>query len=164
MMHIAFLRGINVGGKAVLPMQALASAFTAAGAQAVQTYIQSGNVLFQSESPEPVVAVVTRQIAAAYGYPGRIVLRSVQDLRTTYQNNPFADAPAASLHVYFLAGQPAPEAVAALDPRRSPGDSFLVCGRDIYLHLPQGMAATSLTMLTSTASCRPSARPGTGTR
>ncbi len=145
MTHVALLRGINVGGKAKLPMQELVAIFAAAGAGNVRTYIQSGNVVFESDAPEPVVEAVTREIAALYGYPGRIVLRSAAELLAAYGSNPFAGVLAETLHVYFLADEPAPAAVEALDPERSPGDTFVVRGREVYLKLPQGMARTKLT-------------------
>jgi uncharacterized protein (DUF1697 family) len=145
MTHVALLRGINVGGKAKLPMNELAAIFTAAGAHGVRTYIQSGNVVFEADAAEPVVEAVTRQIATSYGYPGRIVLRSADEMRKAYARNPFAGAPLELLHVYFLADMPAAAAIKALDSERSPGDSFAVVGREVYLHMPQGMARTKLT-------------------
>jgi uncharacterized protein (DUF1697 family) len=104
-------------------------------------------VLFQSPLPESIIAQVTREIARIHGYPGRIVLRSAAELKAAYKANPFvkAGAPHEMLNVYFLADQPEPAAVKALDPDRSPGDSFVVKGREIFLHLPQGMARTKLT-------------------
>jgi len=144
-MHLALLRGINVGGKAILPMKDLAAIFAAAGATAVQTYIQSGNVVFEAADPEAVAARVTAEIAARFAYPGRIVLRSAGELAAAYRANPFDGAPIETLHVYFLADRPTPAAVESLDPNRSSGDSFLVQGRDIFLHLPNGMARTKLT-------------------
>ena len=148
MTHLALLRGINVGGKAVLPMKELSAIFTAVGASNVRTYIQSGNVLFDSDAPEPVIEAVTKQIAAVYRYPGRIVLRSAAELVKAYKSNPFMTDSLASvdpLNVYFLADKPDAAAVKSLDPDRSPGDTFIVRGREIYLHLPQGMARTKLT-------------------
>ena len=147
MTHLALLRGINVGGKASLPMKELAGLFAAAGAASVRTYIQSGNVIFRAADPALVTAAVTAEVARIYGYPGRIVLRSAEELRGAYTSNPFqkAGAPVETLHLYFLADSPAPAAVMALDPDRSPGDSFAVVGRDIFLHLPNGMARTKLT-------------------
>ncbi len=147
MTHIALLRGINVGGKARLPMRDLIAIFESAGATNVRTYIQSGNVVFTSHAPEPLVAAVTAEIAARFGYPGRIVLRSARALREAYAANPFAQpgGPEDPLHVYFLADQPTQAAVDALDHARSPGDSFAVLNREVYLHLPNGMARTRLT-------------------
>ncbi len=145
MKYVALLRGINVGGKAKLPMKELAAIFQAAGASAVETYIQSGNVVFEASAAEDCVIAVTAEITRVYGYPGRIVLRSTEDLRTAYRLNPFVGAAEESLHVYFLADWPGQAAVQGLDAKRSPGDSFVVKGRDIYLHLPHGMARTKLT-------------------
>ena len=147
MTHLALLRGINVGGKAKLPMKELVAIFAAAGAVNIRTYIQSGNVLFESPIPEPLIAQVTTEIARIYGYPGRIVLRSAVELTAAFKANPFekAGASAETMHVYFLADKPDPVATRALDPDRSPGDSFVVKNREIYLHLPNGMARTKLT-------------------
>lgn len=145
MTYLALLRGINVGGKARLPMKDLAAIFRAAGAENIRTYIQSGNVLFASPTPELLIAAVTGQIAAQFGYPGRIVLRSADELCNAYTFNPFAGEPAKFLHVYFLADWPSETAVAGLDPNRSPGDTFAVRNREVYLHLPNGMARTKLT-------------------
>ena len=146
-MYLALLRGINVGGKASLPMKELAAIFAAAGAGEVKTYIQSGNVVFAAEDAAGVVERVTAEIKRVYGYPGRIVLRAGDELRKAYAANPFAraGAPEDSLHVYFLADKPSGAAVRGLDPERSPGDSFAVVGREVFLHLPQGMARTKLT-------------------
>jgi uncharacterized protein (DUF1697 family) len=147
MTHVALLRGINVGGKGKLPMKELAAIFAAVGAREVRTYIQSGNVVFVADAAEPVVEAVTKEIAATYGYPGRIVLRSGEELRKAFESNPFVRAGAAAerLHVYFLADLPDAAAVKGLDAERSPGDSFAVVGREVYLHMPQGMARTKLT-------------------
>ena len=145
MTYIALLRGINVGGKAALPMRDLVRIFKTAGATGVETYIQSGNVVFTHEDAEACVAQATKAVAERFGYPGRIVLRSAEEMRAAYEANPFAGAPAETLHVYFLADWPLAADGEALDPDRSPGDSFAVVGREVYLHLPGGMARTKLT-------------------
>lgn len=145
--YVALLRGINVGGKAKLPMIQLAAIFEEAGAKEVRTYIQSGNVLSEASDEAAMVSAVTREIAARYGYPGKIVLRSGAELQAAMENNPFAGAgvPAETLHVYFLNDFPDAAAVKGLDANRSPGDSFVVRAREVYLHLPNGMARTKLT-------------------
>ena len=147
MTHLALLRGINVGGKGKLPMRELSAIFAEAGASNIRTYLQSGNVLFESLLPEPLIAVVTSEIARIYGYPGRIVLRSAAELMAAFKSNPFEKTGAAheTLHVYFLADKPDAGAVKGLDADRSPGDSFVVRNREVYLHLPNGMARTKLT-------------------
>jgi uncharacterized protein (DUF1697 family) len=67
MMAVALLRGINVGGKNLLPMKALADIFADAGCAEVKTYIQSGNVLFRSSARADVAAAVRAAIEAQFG-------------------------------------------------------------------------------------------------
>jgi uncharacterized protein (DUF1697 family) len=130
-------------------MKELSAIFAAAGALEVRTFIQSGNVIFATEpqAAPQILAAVTLEIARVYGYPGRMVLRTAPELRLAFNANPFvqAGAPLSTLNIYFLADHPDPKAVKALDPDRSPGDSFVVLGREIYLQLPSGMARTKLT-------------------
>ena len=119
MKYVALLRGINVGGKARLPMRELAAIFTASGATSVATYIQSGNVVCEAPAAQACVDAVSAEIARVYGYPGRIVLRSAEELRRACDSNPFAtaeDAQVDALHLYFLANMPGKTAVASLDP------------------------------------------------
>jgi uncharacterized protein (DUF1697 family) len=147
--HVALLRGINVGGRNSLPMKALAAMVEAAGASDVRTYIQSGNVIFSATSevagrlPETVGAAIVER----FGFRAAVVTRSAGELRAIAEANPFLErgADPATLHVVFLAEEPAAERVAALDPRRSPPDELKVRGREIYLRCPNGFGRTKLT-------------------
>jgi uncharacterized protein (DUF1697 family) len=147
--YVALLRGINVGGKNKVPMPDLVEMFTEAGCSNVRTYIQSGNVVFSvaPKSAKRVPDLVSRRIADRFGYRVPVVLRTVDEFRQVAVSNPFlqSDCDANSLHVGFLADLPDPRDVAALDPKRSPGDSFTMRGQEIYLCLPNGVARTKLT-------------------
>ncbi|MBZ0117179.1 MAG: DUF1697 domain-containing protein [Sandaracinaceae bacterium] len=66
--HIAFLRGINVGGKRSLPMKHLAAIFEAAGGEDVRTYIQSGNVVFRTRRAAGLAERVTENIEEQFGF------------------------------------------------------------------------------------------------
>lgn len=147
--YLALLRGINLGGKNKLPMKDLRDMFVEAGSDDVQTYIQSGNVIFRAD---PSVAaglpvVIAAQIAERFGYRTPVLLRTAEQLRDVVVNNPFLQAGAAeeSLHVMFLADLPSPRQVDGLDPDRSPPDRFIVRGQEIYLQLPRGVANSKLT-------------------
>jgi uncharacterized protein (DUF1697 family) len=147
--YVALLRGINVGGKNKLPMADLAAIFSDLGATNVRTYIQSGNVLFAAspEAASGLPAAVAAAIEARLGLRVPVVLRSASELEAAIEANPFlaAGVSAEQLHVAFLADVPAAERVAALDAARSAPDAFEVRGREVYLHLPNGVARTKLT-------------------
>lgn len=146
---VALLRGINVGGKNSLPMRDLAALFTDAGAAAVETYIQSGNVVFDApaRAEARIAAAVKKGIVAGFGFDVPIVLRSADELAAIARANPFLEAgrDPKTLHVVFLADAPSRAKLATLDPARSPPDELMVRGRDVFLHLPNGMGRTKLT-------------------
>jgi uncharacterized protein (DUF1697 family) len=145
--HVALLRGINVGGRNKLPMSDLRDLFIEAGCRDVQTWIQSGNVLFQAE---PGIAAslsdtVTKRIAERFRYRVPVVLRATEEMRDVIRHNPWQGIAEDELHVLFLADEPAAGQVDRLDPDRSPPDAFILQGREIYLRLPKGMGRTKLT-------------------
>ncbi len=146
--NVALLRGLNVGGKNRMPMTALTQMFVEAGCTNVRTYIQSGNVIFKATQSrlEKLPAVIAKNIAESFGYKTPVVLRTVEQIGETVENNPFlkAGADENELHVYFLANAPDARGIASLDPARSSPDAFLVRGRDVYLKMPNGMARTKL--------------------
>lgn len=145
--YVALLRGINVGGKNVLPMKELARLFAEAGAADVRTYIQSGNVVFRAGAK--VVATLAGCVGDAirreFGFVSPVILRSADELRLALERNPFSNEDSERLHVMFLRDEPKPERVAQLDPHRSPPDRFAVLGREVYLHLPGGVGKSKLT-------------------
>ena len=146
---VALLRGINVGGRNVLPMRELSSMCVELGCREVQTYIQSGNVVFRASPelarrfPEELATLIERRTRLRVP----VVLRSATELAAITRSNPFirTGADPGTLHVMFLADEPGPGAVAALDPERSPPDRFVVAAREIYLHCPNGVARSKLT-------------------
>jgi uncharacterized protein (DUF1697 family) len=147
-MSLALLRGINLGGKNVLPMKDLQRIFLDAGCSDVQTYIQSGNVIFRAPLRvlQNLPSSVTSLIAERFGYQIPVVLRTAEQLADAIAGNPFVKpgADLKPLHVMFLADQPTAQAAAKLDPDRSPPDTFVVRNREVYLHLPNGVGKSKL--------------------
>lgn len=147
--YVALLRGINVGGKNKLPMKDLAELLTEIGCHGVQTYIQSGNALFDAPTrvAKTVPTALSERIAARFKLTVPVVLRTSAELASVARSNPFLRAGGQTdlLHVMFLAEVPSPERVASLDPQRSAPDAFALRGRDLYLSLPNGAGNTKLT-------------------
>jgi len=147
--YVALLRGINVGGKNLLPMKELAVMFVKAGCGDVVTYIQSGNVVFSAR--DKVVAglggTIAKQVEERFGMRVPVVLRSAAEIKAVVRGNSFLKSGANedTLHVCFLADQPAKDLVEGLDAGRSAPDTFAVVGREIYMQLVNGMSGTKLT-------------------
>jgi uncharacterized protein (DUF1697 family) len=147
--HVALLRGINVGGKNMLPMKELAGMFVAAGCGDVTTYIQSANVVFSANTK--VVAglglVIAARVEERFGLRVPVVLRTAGEMEAVVRGNPFLKAGASdeTLHVCFLADLPDADKVAGLDAGRSAPDAFALVGREIYMRLLKGVSGTKLT-------------------
>ena len=148
-MHVALLRGVNVGGANKLAMSDLRAIFESAGCSRVETIIQSGNVVFAAPAAllGNLASIVAAEIKRRFGVTTPVILRSGAEMRAILEGNPFlaAGVDPALLHVMCLASRPGKDEIAALDPHRSPPDEFVVRERDIYLHLPNGVARSKLT-------------------
>jgi uncharacterized protein (DUF1697 family) len=147
--HIALLRGVNVGGKNRLAMADLGAAFERAGCSGVRTYIQSGNVVFEAAkaAARKAAGAVGAILREEYGIDSPVIVRTAKEFAGVISSVPFrgAQADAGSLHVAFLAAKPGAARGAALVPDRSPGDVYRLVGREVYLHLPNGVAKTKIT-------------------
>jgi uncharacterized protein (DUF1697 family) len=142
--HVALLRGINVGGRNVVPMAELRTALAELGLENVRTLIQSGNVVFESSSKAGLAERIAGAVDDAFGVRPGVVLRTPAELEDVVRSSPFADT--AKLHVVFLEKAPRAAAARALDPDRSPPDAFALVRRDLYVHLPSGAGRTKLTI------------------
>jgi uncharacterized protein (DUF1697 family) len=145
---VALLRGVNVGGKAKVPMPELRSLVSELGLEDVTTYIQSGNVVFRTgASANDVAGRIERAIAAGFGLDVTVIVRTPAQLRAVAKGNPFLadESDPLKLHVVFLRERPPAGAGSRLDPERSPPDRFHLRGRELYLHLPNGAGRSKLT-------------------
>lgn len=147
--HVALLRGINVGGKHILPMAELVHMFEEAGAVGVRTYIQSGNVVFSATptAAKRLVRRVEETIQKERGFEARIMTRTCEEVADVARRNPLVTTACDPKrhHVGFLAEAPDPARIAGLDPHRSPGDRFVVSGDVIYVHYSESVRDSKLT-------------------
>ena len=133
-------------------MKNLVAIFEAAGCADVITYIQSGNVVFKAGAALAKTLPAALEVAILERAKLRVpvTIRSAAALSEIAKGNPFltrrgAGAATDPLYVSFAAAAPSADKVAALDPKRSPPDEFVVKGREIYLRLPNGVGKTKLT-------------------
>ncbi len=146
--YIALLRGINVGGNNKLPMKSLTELLQNLGLQQVKTYIQSGNVVFQSERND--VPALEKEISAAiqavHGFAPAIFILDVQTLQAALAANPFPEGEAEpkSLHLFFLDGIPQNPDLAALEAIKKENERFQLIDKVFYLHAPDGIGRSKL--------------------
>ena len=144
--QIALLRGINVGGKHSLPMSELTAVVESRGGTNVRTYIQSGNVVFESSTPwgTAEVADLGRAIFAAKGFAPHILLLGAEEFRAAIAANPYASAEGKSLHFYFLAAIPKAPDLERLGRLKAASERFSLIGRVFYLLAPDGVGRSRL--------------------
>ena len=152
---VALLRSVNVGGRNRVPMADLRTMVEALGFGSVETYVQSGNLVFTgSGRPATVAASIHEGIAGTFGLDIAVLVRSGGQLARILESNPFA-APGVdpkTVHVTFLAGPPAPERLEGLARSAADAhadgsfgdDTFEVAGTDVFLHCPGGYGSTKL--------------------
>jgi uncharacterized protein (DUF1697 family) len=142
--YVALLRGINVGGRNKLPMADLRTLVTDLGHTDVSTYVQSGNLILSSPKAAAVVGRgIEQAITRELGLDVTVIMRTRPQLAKVATANPF-DGDDTYVHVVFLADQPSAGKVRTLDPDRSPPDEFLVRGKEIYVHYPNGSGRSKL--------------------
>ena len=104
---IALLRGINVGGRNILPMKELTRELEKIGCSNVQTYIQSGNVVFQSSvtRADSLAKRISQAILKSHGFRPGVMVLSAKEVEDAASSNPFpnAEVDPKSLHLFFLA-------------------------------------------------------------
>jgi uncharacterized protein (DUF1697 family) len=146
--YIALLRGINVSGQKIIKIEELRKLFESLGFENVKTYIQSGNVIFNSriDSAEKIVKSVEKKIKEVYSFDVTVIIRTRDELSTIIKSNPFSKTnPAEKLYVLFLSDIANNDNVEKLLPYKSKTEEFRLIGKEIYLYYPDGYGKSKLT-------------------
>jgi uncharacterized protein (DUF1697 family) len=148
---VSFLRGINVGGKSQIPMEALRALYRSLGFPSVKTHLNSGNVIFAAPGRVGAAALAKRiegAIEKEFGFRPAVMLRTPAELDDTLAHNPFREEEASDpsrLLVMFLAAAAAKDAAQRLG-RASDGPEKIEVGkRETYLYYPNGIGRSKLT-------------------
>jgi uncharacterized protein (DUF1697 family) len=145
--YIALLRAINVGGRTV-KMATLREIFESLGFASVETFIASGNVIFDAPgNASTLEKTIEDALAAALGFEVTTFVRMPGELATVAAHAPFppaAVAKAKGLYVGFLHTPPTTEAVKKLLALRSNIDDFHVHGREFYWLANEGMGKSKI--------------------
>ena len=141
--YVALLRAVNVGGTGKLPMAELKAMCVAEGFAGVQTFIASGNVVFESKLPAAKVKAALEQRLQAYaGKPVGVVIRNAAEMAAVLAANPFPKAPGNWTVAIFL--DDAPPADALSDIRGQQDEEVRLGKREIYVAYGAGMGRSKL--------------------
>lgn len=154
--YISILRGINVSGKRIIKMEALRELMSELKFTTVQTYIQSGNIIFQTVTSRASVStsvtnVLSKKIAVAiekqFGFEVPVITMTLEDLKQSVESNPFLkdkNKDVSFLHITFLAEAPQDILLKTINGNNYLPDEIQLINKTMYLYCPNGYGKTKL--------------------
>src|ERR1035437_964649 len=146
---ISILRGINVSGQKMIKMDLLREMYEDLGFKNVQSFIQSGNVIFQFDetNANDLAKIIKQNIAETFGFEVPVLVKEVDELKEVLENNPFVNErkeDIAKLHVTFLSDFPEQANIDKINTNQYAPDEFILSGKTVYLFCPNGYGNTKL--------------------
>jgi uncharacterized protein (DUF1697 family) len=136
MKYVAFLRGINVGGKNKIKMETLREVCSALGFENVKTYINSGNVIFETAQTDDkkLAEQIEKAIEKEFALRIKVIVRQISEIENIIKNNPFAGQfeNDKDLHVFFLDEELPNEKCELLLSNNNENEIFAVRHREIF--------------------------------
>lgn len=137
---IILLRGINVGGKNLVPMKELISVLDESNYQNIKTYIQSGNIVLQSQiKPNNIASIVK----ARFGFAPVVFVLEKSEFNAAVVNNPYRSPNGKDIHLYFCKDKPKLDTV-KLEKYKSASEDCHIDGKVFYLFAPEGIGRSKL--------------------
>ena len=147
---ISILRGINVSGQKKILMADLKALYESLHFKKVDTYIQSGNVVFKSDaklSDTQLAQKIEKAITAKYNFEVPVIIRSIEEWKKAISQNSFLkekNIDLKKLHITFLSEVPSKENVERIKSNDFLPDQFIIKEKEIYLHIPESYGETKL--------------------
>jgi uncharacterized protein (DUF1697 family) len=146
--YIALLRGINVGGHKKMPMAELRELLSNAGFKNVQTYIQSGNVIFQTSesSIKNIEDIIQKAIITHFGFDVSIIVKTPKDLQRIFDACPFLEEKKKTSHFTMLHSTPDDELVKIASEKIYEGEEYVIINDCIYFYCAKGYGQANFNM------------------
>jgi uncharacterized protein (DUF1697 family) len=143
---VALLRGINIGPNKRIAMPALRSIVASLGHRDVETYLQSGNVVFtpKGRAGKDLGPSLSAAIAEATGHDVPVVIRTGAELARVVSRNPYAVDDPTKVVVGFLAEEVSLRELSLGDLSAYLPDEPTLIGKEIYVSVPNGQARSKL--------------------
>jgi len=139
-MLISLLRGINISGQKKIKMEDLRNLYKDLGFTQVQSYIQSGNVVFKTDEKGliNISAKIEKAILEKFGFEVKVLVINSEDFEKIIQENPFEEA----VYFTFLHEIPQNIPIEVLDKALKPSEKYLIKEQIIYFSCPEGYGKT----------------------
>ncbi len=147
--YISMIRGINVVGAKIVKMEALRKMYEGLGFKNVRTYIQSGNVIFQTikKKEKELEALIAKEVLKKFGYEVKVMVMTAEHLNKIINGNTLARDKTKEtiyLHVTFLATAPGDHNLQDILDKKQPGEEIIITNHAVYLYCPLGYGNTKL--------------------
>ena len=147
--YISMLRGINVSGQKLIKMDDLKKAYKTSGFQNVRTYIQSGNVIFQTAKTPPLKLSekISEIIFKKFNFHVAALVKTLEEMDEIVRNNPFLKEKRidqAKLYVTFLSQPSKTASIKKLNENIRRIEKFYCHGNEVYLYCPDGYGRSKL--------------------
>ena len=144
--YLALFRGINVGGKNILPMKDLVEILKDIGCEKIKTYIQSGNAVFWAKENQKakIAEKINSRILESHGFNPKVLLLEVAELENAIENNPFKTREGKALHFFFLESPPLEPDLDEFSNVKSDSEEFMLDNKIFYLYAPEGIGRSKL--------------------
>lgn len=140
--YITLFKGVNVSGKNIMPMKDLASLLDSAGYSNVRTYIQSGNVVYQTtRSSDKKIADL---VESKFGFRTDTMTLTSEDFAQIRATNPYKEHEGKTVHFFFLFNEPTASALEKLNAIKSDTEEIQLLANVLYLHAPAGIGRSKL--------------------
>lgn len=148
--YISLLRGINVNGKNKIQMSQLAELYALLGFEKIVTYIQSGNVVFESKlkKGKEIAELIEKGIKKQFGLSVPVLVLEKKEFEGVIKRNPFLkdkSIDASKLHVTFLEEEPVKENLNKIAAIEGGKDKIIIASKTAYLYCPIGYGRTKYT-------------------
>lgn len=146
--YIALLRGINVGGHKKVPMAELRELLINSELENVQTYIQSGNVVFQSseKSIQSLEQKIHKAIQTKFGFDVSVLVRTRKDLQRIFDDSPFSEDKMKASYFTILQETPSKELVKEASEKIYEGEEYEIINDCIYFYCEKGYGQAKFNM------------------
>jgi len=139
--YIVLLKGINVGGHKKVPMAALRDILSRVGFENVKTYIQSGNVILQTQeqNPETIEQIVTETLLKHFGFEVQVLVKTRKQLKYIFEQSPFPVGKIEKSYFMMLHDTPDDEQVRLASEKVYEGEAYYIIDNCIYYFCDKGM-------------------------